>query len=670
MGKIKLLSLTWILAFLVVAQASLTGKEETTAFQGIAETREVIVNSEDPVEIWNIHVVPGQVVKKGRVLVELERPELTMKINEISHQLEEVKSQHFINKDEIRAQISQYKAEQSVTISEITHKIEQIQSRYQFNKEVLDGLKSISQKSSANRIPGAVAIEIKNLRKERQLIEKRFQTQIDDLNNRLLSSDTPEDIRQSQLKKELELLCKEKKALVIIAPIDGLIGEIHCKVGEKISPFEPILTLHTSSPSYVRGYIHENIHNLASVGESVRVAAVTGESRSVYGKIVGVGSRIVEYPLRLKKRPEIQLWGREVEISLPSENPFLMGEKVMIQTEQHDGFSYLAIMNQWFNIDTYASEPELSFKVNNSIQTVINSENIDKSSPQIEVSGIIYLDDLERYLVISDETREKKSLLYLMDDQAKITNELQIEGVDKIDDMEAICQDESGIIYIACSQSLKKNGTLPDERKLFVQVQRNGTRLTSERSVLLYDLLKEAAQKDRTEEWASFIGADQSNGKKDKDIEIEGIFVYQNALFLGFKKPLRDGQAVILKIDDFHKMLDSNHIDKDQIEIWRELDLPAHKNSRAARISDLYIHDNQLIVLSCARPENNKNKKEGGEEGSLTAFDFSSGELITNRNFKNLNPEGVVFNSDRGCFVITCDEGSAEPSKVISIKNI
>jgi hypothetical protein len=48
------------------------------------------------------------------------------------------------------------------------------------------------------------------------------------------------------------------------------------------------------------------------------------------GEVVGVGARIVEYPLRLRKRPDIQMWGREVQILIPPENRFLLGEKLVI----------------------------------------------------------------------------------------------------------------------------------------------------------------------------------------------------------------------------------------------------------------------------------------------------------------------------------------------------
>jgi len=367
LGK-KLLYLTWVLVFLVVVKTSLLiEKEETTEFQGIAETREVIVNSENSVEIGRIHVLPGQEIQKGRVLVELQRPALTMKLNEITHQLKELKSRDTCNRDEIKSQIRQLRADKKINISEIDHKIEQITSRYAFNKEMVSGLKSISNPSRATKSAkktSAMEIEIENLKQERYLTKKRFQTLIDDLTTKLALPQTPETIHQESLKKELELLEKEKASLLIFAPIDGIIGSIHCKAGEKISPFQPILTLHTRAPSYVRGYIHENIYNRASIGDMVQVIAFTDEGKRVKGEIVGVGSRIIEYPSRLKKRPEMQLWGREVEIHLPDGNPFLLGEKVMIQTANHDESDYLAWLKKWFTLEIYASESDNSGKHN------------------------------------------------------------------------------------------------------------------------------------------------------------------------------------------------------------------------------------------------------------------------------------------------------------------
>ena len=88
--------------------------------------------------------------------------------------------------------------------------------------------------------------------------------------------------------------------------------------------------MHTRSPAYVEGYIHENAYSRISAKNKVRVVSMANKSAATIGEVVGVGARIVEYPLRLRKRPGIQMWGREVQILIPPENRFLLGEKLII----------------------------------------------------------------------------------------------------------------------------------------------------------------------------------------------------------------------------------------------------------------------------------------------------------------------------------------------------
>ena len=49
------------------------------------------------------------------------------------------------------------------------------------------------------------------------------------------------------------------------------------------------------------------------------------------GKVIGLGSRIVEIPSRLRKIEAIKAYGREVLIEISKENCFLQNEKVSIK---------------------------------------------------------------------------------------------------------------------------------------------------------------------------------------------------------------------------------------------------------------------------------------------------------------------------------------------------
>lgn len=288
----KKLYIVWGVVLIILVIISFRYKGESTGFYGIADAREAVINSGNPVEIKKIHVVQGQSIKIGDTLVELSRPELDMKINEITHQLRQMKKQKFAKVNGIKAQIKE------------------LQAQYERNKKLTAELKSVKKKNSStdqedNQNP--LLIKIENLKRELQFAAS-----------------------PAQIKDELNLLMEEKKKLTIYTQINGIIGSVNAKEGEKVSPFTPIITLHTKSPSYVKGYIHEDVYNKVTIGQKVTITSLSDVKNSIEGEVVGVGSRIVEYPVRLRKRPDFQIWGREIIIKIPSKNNFLLGEKVRI----------------------------------------------------------------------------------------------------------------------------------------------------------------------------------------------------------------------------------------------------------------------------------------------------------------------------------------------------
>ncbi len=90
----------------------------------------------------------------------------------------------------------------------------------------------------------------------------------------------------------------------------------------------------------------------------------------------------------------------------------------------------------------------------------------------VEASGALYLSDIDRYLVISDESKANRPLLHLVTPQGKIEEDLQLVGETKIDDMESIASDRR-FIYIASSQFYSKKGEInPRGNKLLRLVRR------------------------------------------------------------------------------------------------------------------------------------------------------------------------------------------------------
>lgn len=344
------LYIAWVIIFCFVIGLTLTCVRENMSFYGIAETREIIINWDESVEIEKISVVEGQEIRKGQMLVQLTSPELTLRINTISHQLDQLKAQKGVNIQEIKSNIRQLEAEKESLTTETHNRIQQLESKLALNQELTASLKSIDTKDSVDRRndefqnqTSPTHLHINNLKEELQLALNPLNIKIELLQAELAASESPLKIQAERLEKELELLSAEKGKLNIYGQFAGIVGSVHYKNGEKVAPFSPILTVHTKTPSYIKGYIYENVYTRIDMGDKLYATSLADSRNMVDGAVVGIGARIVEYPIRLRKNPEYQMWGREVLVQIPQNNPFILGEKVLLQSHR-SGPSFIQSM--------------------------------------------------------------------------------------------------------------------------------------------------------------------------------------------------------------------------------------------------------------------------------------------------------------------------------------
>jgi len=267
------------------------------------------------------------------------------------------------------------------------------------------------------------------------------------------------------LERELNLMLEEKNKLYVFAQVSGVIGSVRCKVGEQISPFSTLLTLHPIAPSYIKGYVHEFVYTKIAVGQKVKVLSMANPFYSVTGEIVGVGSKIIEYPRRLRRMLEVQVYGREVQIRIPKDNQLLLGEKVLVSTQkQEDNLSSRPISKTLLGISqAKTTAPITKEEIKEPVLIDITVSRALRDVTTMEASGILYLPDLKKYLLVSDTTPGNRPILYLMDNTGQIEDELVIQGLDKIDDMEAIAEGEEETIYIVCSQDIHKGKDVEKE---------------------------------------------------------------------------------------------------------------------------------------------------------------------------------------------------------------
>jgi multidrug resistance efflux pump len=656
----------FLCAALTAVLAGLTAyyRAEPDTFYGIADAKEIVVSSGSPVEIRRILVVQGQMVNQGDTLLELHDPELQLRISQISHELSELRSRKTAHATLSKSEIRQLKAQQEERVSEILAEIGELEAQYNLNRQLVSELRSLDgEKTGAaagTDSQNPILIKLESLKKLLALVQDPTRVYESRLANALSSDGDPLAEQVNRLEDELRILNGDRDRLVITAQISGLIGSVDFKPGEKVSPFIPILTLHVASPSFVRGYIHEDVYSQVAVKQKVGVQSTHDRKNKVEGEVIGVGARIVEYPARLRKRAEVLIWGREIIIRIPGDNRFLLGEKVLISMPGKQGLPGPRKPPATSLQPAPAPAPKPptaeASEIRESRVAAAGMAGTNGELPGIEASGLLHLPDIGRFLVISDDTEKKKPLVFLMDSSLKIVKTVSIRGLDKIDDMEAVSAGEDGSVYLLSSQSHTKGGKLPKHRKLLVKAKRAGEDLVLDAEMPLYDLLDKASAENADEPWAAFI----RKAIDDRSMDIEGMAVHQGGLFLGFKAPLLDGMAVVLRIEDAAGLLSGKLPAKKAISIWKTLDLKDVRTGTACGVADLIFTGKDAWLLSTGTADDR-------HLGELWVLRDGSGKAERIKDFGGEKPEGLAWHAARKSLFIAFDNGSSRPSQILEL---
>lgn len=335
MKKFSLLHIAAIIAGIVLIASFSFRMNSTIIFYGFAENKETQINMGNPIEVSKIHVNTGQKVKKGDVILDVFSSILPVKINNVTYSIEELTTKYSIWKNDLEGRIAKSTLLLNEKKSKIEAEIAQNYAQLDKNKKLAKTLKSIELNNTTNSdIVNPIMIRINDLKKELKFATDILTTQINNLKTERYAPNNPLLSRIKILEKELNYYQQKKEKETILAPSNGLIGNIHCKRGEKISSFTPLVTFYEESPTLVVGYIHEDLLLKVNIKDTITVFSTSRPDIRNTGVIKTLGSRIIEIPPRIRKIKEFKTFGREVIIEIPPENPFLQKEKVTLTLNQ------------------------------------------------------------------------------------------------------------------------------------------------------------------------------------------------------------------------------------------------------------------------------------------------------------------------------------------------
>ena len=308
--------------------------KKTVLFYGFAETKETEINLDHPVEVNRLFVTPGQRVAEGTLLAEVTHSNFGLKLNDISHQIDELKAEEQIWTTNNRSEIQRLQAQKMSRENDINARIRQLEVERDVNQALMKDLKTIDVSSEKTIDP--ITNRINSLKEELRLSVRPLEVEISRLTEELEKGNNPKKVQLDKLRKDQQFYNKEKAKLSIVAPTDGLIGNIYCKEKENISSFTTLISFYEKNPTMINGYVHENLILEVEVGDTLEAISHQHVEHRCKGIVTGLGSRIVEIPERLRKNPTFKTYGREVLIEIPTSNHFLQKEKVMLNLSKPD----------------------------------------------------------------------------------------------------------------------------------------------------------------------------------------------------------------------------------------------------------------------------------------------------------------------------------------------
>ena len=304
----------------------------TEYFYGFAENQETEMNLEEDVQIVNILVDEGQAVSKGDTLLEVRMADLDYRLEKVAHETLDLQARERIWESDMRSRIQRQTESLAQKRQERKLKIAQWEANLAFQKEILASV----GKQTSSEMATPVALERERMLAGLQAGITADSLQLIELKEELRIGMTPFRIQREKQVSERDWLLVRKDNMIITAPYDGLVGNIHGRVGEHQSSFSTLVTFYEQHPTLVKGYVHESLLVQVRLHDSLDVVSLVRPELSCRGQVVALGTRVVEIPERLRKMPEIKTYGREILVAIPPANEFLQKEKVQLFLESRD----------------------------------------------------------------------------------------------------------------------------------------------------------------------------------------------------------------------------------------------------------------------------------------------------------------------------------------------
>lgn len=293
-------------------------------FFGFAENKQTEINLDKDVVVKKILVRKGEKVKQGQLIMQVANIDMLQEVTQLNLSIEGIKIKNDITKSEIQGEILDLTRQKELKLSDINTRLATAESELKFYQELLgaDASKDDGQNHPASNF-------IQQLKNEYDRTSEQYDKLIAHY-NRLLTQPKETAMQQNQLTDKINNLNQQIAMFDVVAPYDGVIGNLNVRQDEFVKAFTSMMSFYESTPPYVTGYIQEKFDVRLKIGDSVSIMALYRPVEIVKGVISAKGYRVIEIPEKFRRIPDVKIYGVEVFISIPRTNSFLQNEVLKI----------------------------------------------------------------------------------------------------------------------------------------------------------------------------------------------------------------------------------------------------------------------------------------------------------------------------------------------------
>lgn len=304
--------------------------QQVNSFYGVAKNKETEVNKNFDLYVNHIYVLPGELVKKGQKLLDISRIREEEKLMEQDFRIAELRAEERALTQAQNARIRDLKNQKQIELGKLDAKKDELKTELEQRKSLFDGLSSVGVGEADFK---HIEDRIEAINKEKILLQQSFDQRLADATEELTTG-------ANQFSKQVETLTAEKKfyddtkvvSESIVAPQDGRVGNIHCRLGEHIQAFNSLLSIYDLNPTYVLGYVQEDlVMSMSADDKFIIKSANKNRNLSYQGKLTGQESRFTPIDTRFSRDPSVTTWGQEINIRIPEDNRFLQNERVILE---------------------------------------------------------------------------------------------------------------------------------------------------------------------------------------------------------------------------------------------------------------------------------------------------------------------------------------------------